>query len=172
MASEPHTSDDIKIEETPLNTTDLFKMKIKRTKNQLGSGVATISHYIPEPAKKVMGNKTVQISTAVGMGTAVTIPIVIPALVGVLGFGPAGIIYGSVAAKLMSISGPVVAGGLIAICQSIGATGMISLSTIMGSGVTVAGVTGLTLSKSSNAKGKNTPEETRKESKMFKKAKL
>ncbi|XP_007443483.1 interferon alpha-inducible protein 27-like protein 2A, partial [Python bivittatus] len=53
----------------------------------------------------------------------------IPAAVGVLGFGSAGILAGSIGAKMMSAAaiangGGVAAGGVVATLQSIGAAGV------------------------------------------------
>ncbi|XP_026558454.1 interferon alpha-inducible protein 27-like protein 2A [Pseudonaja textilis] len=66
------------------------------------------------------------LGAAVGLGTAA---VAVPAAVGILGFSSAGIVVGSIGAKMMSAAaiangGGVAAGGLVATLQSIGAAGM------------------------------------------------
>ncbi|XP_071849640.1 uncharacterized protein [Apostichopus japonicus] len=46
-----------------------------------------------------------------------------------VGFTQGGIAAGSLAASMMSAAGPVAAGSLVAVCQSIGATGAVSFVT-------------------------------------------
>ncbi|XP_063431302.1 interferon alpha-inducible protein 27, mitochondrial-like [Mytilus trossulus] len=59
----------------------------------------------------------------------VAAPIAIPAALGTVGFSAAGIVGSSIAASAMSASSPVVTGSLVAMAQSVGATGTIGLAT-------------------------------------------
>ncbi|KAG8143052.1 hypothetical protein E2320_000334 [Naja naja] len=66
------------------------------------------------------------LGAVIGLGTAA---VAVPAAVGLLGFSSAGIVVGSIGAKMMSAAaiangGGVAAGGLVATLQSIGAAGV------------------------------------------------
>jgi hypothetical protein len=78
----------------------------------------------------------------VGVGSAfgLSTGLILPSVVHVLGFGTGGIVSGSIAASIMSMSGPITSGSLMAISQSIGAAG-ISLST-SGALLAIGGLTG------------------------------
>ncbi|XP_074548816.1 interferon alpha-inducible protein 27-like protein 2A [Halichoeres trimaculatus] len=92
--------------------------------------------------------ETVCKCAVVGAGGVVTVTFT-PVLLAAIGFTSGGILGGSIAAKLMSIlavsnGGGVVAGGLVAFLQSIGATGL--TTTAAGVVGTFGGIIGYLLS--------------------------
>lgn len=73
-----------------------------------------------------MGVKTTLGTAAAG---AVALPLAVPAIIGLAGFGAGGILAGSSAAAWMSSAaaaggGAIASGSLIALCQSVGAAGL------------------------------------------------
>ncbi|KAI5900242.1 uncharacterized protein SCHCODRAFT_01168136 [Schizophyllum commune H4-8] len=82
-------------------------------------------------------NPTVWIAIGGGALTAILMPILGPAMLGVIGFGSAGIVAGSLAALIQASIGNVAAGSVFAALQAAGATG-----TIPAAGVHIAGVVG------------------------------
>ncbi|XP_071168169.1 interferon alpha-inducible protein 27-like protein 2A [Mytilus edulis] len=70
-----------------------------------------------------------------GAACMVAAPIAIPAALGAVGFTATGIVGSSIAASAMSASAPVVTGSVVALAQSVGATGTIGLTTKVVAGV-------------------------------------
>ncbi|KAI8600255.1 hypothetical protein EDD21DRAFT_377662 [Dissophora ornata] len=70
--------------------------------------------------------------TAMAVLAAAAAPFVFVGLVRVIGFGPTGIVAGSLAASFMaSYGGTVVVGSICAILQSIGAAGLGAIGTVV-----------------------------------------
>ncbi|KAL1722551.1 hypothetical protein EV715DRAFT_287088 [Schizophyllum commune] len=87
-------------------------------------------------------NPAVSIAISGGALTAILMPILGPAMLGVMGFGSAGIVAGSLAALIHASIGNVAAGSVFAALQAAGATGTIPAAGIYISGAVGAAASG------------------------------
>ena len=94
----------------------------------LGRKVYESVPAIPESVKKAGGQaKEMYDKCPTKVKYAIVGGAVVPLAVGtvhLIGFGTAGIVKGTFAAKMMAASAPIAKGSMVAICQSVGAAGL------------------------------------------------
>lgn len=104
----------------------------------------------------------------IGGATATAAPFIIVPVLGVVGFTPAGVAAGSVAASVQTAA--TTSGSVFALCQSAGATGAVAgptlLGVVLGSGATAGGLIAALYRKRSDNRNNGDNEQTETEEEM------